>query len=473
MSAARMSRPVFHLSPRRHWMNDPNGLVYVDGVWHVFFQHNPEGIDWGNMSWGHATSTDLEHWREHPVALRHRDGEQIYSGSVVADRDGSLTAVYTSTYETGLQAQSRAVSRDGGYTWMMDPANPMLDRGSTDFRDPKLVRYTSADGHARWILVAVEAVERRVLIYTSDDLRQWEEAGSFGPIGEPAVVWECPDLVRLPLDGDDAGARWVLLLSTNPVGDNAHPAGSAMHYVVGDFDGHTFTADRDGLARADYGRDMYAGVTFNSAPGGEAVMLGWMSNWRYAHAVPSTPWRGAMSLPRSLSLRTIDGAPRLVQSPASFVEDRLATAASETSARSFALSGHSLLELRWEPSVTGVLGLRLQGDCDNFAEIVHDPDMGVLTVTRAGSAATALHPDFPSTSVAPLLRSGGGHLRVSLDGPLLEVFLGEGEVAVSNLVTLGIGPVTATVHTAAAHAVVQTIAVDVEDAEGGAASAAA
>ena len=218
---------------------------------------------------------------------------------------------------------------------------------------------------------------------------------------------------------------------------------------------------------------MYAGVTFHSAPGGEAVMLGWMSNWRYAHAVPSTPWRGAMSLPRSLSLRTIDGAARLVQSPASFVEDRLATAAFETSARSFALSGHSLLELRWEPSVTGVLGLRLQGDCDNFAEIVHDPDMGVLTVTRAGSAATALHPDFPSTSVAPLLRSGGGHLRVSMDGPLLEVFLGDGEVVVSNLVTLGVGPVTATVHTAAAHAVVQTIAVDVEDAEGRAASAAA
>lgn len=430
-------------------MNDPNGLVYVDGTWHAFFQHNPEGTDWGNMSWGHASSTDLEHWRAHPVALRHSDDEQIYSGSVVAGDDGTLTAIYTSAYARGIQAQSRAVSHDGGDTWTVDVSNPVLDRGSSDFRDPKIVRMPTRPESGKWLMVAVEAVERRVLFYASDDLRTWRETGSFGPVGPDGVVWECPDLVRLPLDNDPAQTPWVLLLSTNPVGADPDPAGSAMHYVVGSFDGETFTTQNTGLERLDHGRDFYAGVTFDSAPGDEAIMLAWMSNWRYAHVVPATTWRGAMSLPRRLSLRTIDGQPRLVQHPASPVVRQLAdTAAATDPAEPITITLHALIELRWTADTAGKVRLHLAGDGDASADIVFDPTAKTLSVTRAGEAAQALHPDFASTSTAPL--HGGsrtGRLLVSLDGPLLEVFINDGETTVSNLVTLGSGTVTLTVTT--------------------------
>lgn len=429
-------------------MNDPNGLVYLDGTWHAFFQYNPEGIDWGNMSWGHSSSADLEHWRAHPVALRYSDDEQIYSGSVVAEDDGTLTAIYTSAYARGVQAQSRAVSDDGGDTWTPDASNPVLDRGSSDFRDPKIVRMPTTSG-SRWVMVAVEAVERRVLFYASDDLRIWRETGSFGPVGPDGVVWECPDLVRLPLDNDPARAQWVLLLSTNPVGADPDPAGSAMHYVVGSFDGGTFTAQNAELERLDHGRDFYAGVTFDSAPGDQAIMLAWMSNWRYAHVVPATTWRGAMSLPRRLSLRTIDGQPRLVQHPASPVVRQLAdTAALSDPAKPITIAPHALIELRWTPGTEGKVRLHLAGDGDAAADIVFDPAAKTLSVTRAGEAAQALHPDFASTSTAPLRgESRTGRLLVSLDGPLLEVFINDGETTVSNLVTLGTGPVTLTVTT--------------------------
>ncbi|MFE3461496.1 glycoside hydrolase family 32 protein [Nocardiopsis aegyptia] len=455
-------RPVFHFTPRRNWMNDPNGLVHHRGLWHLYFQYNPEGPDWGNMSWGHATSPDLEHWTEHAVALSHRAGEQIYSGSIVAARDGEgpLTAYYTSAYDDGHQAQSRAVSHDGGFTWTPAPENPVLDRGSRAFRDPKVIRY-DAEGAARWIMLAVEADDRQVLLYASRDLRSWEFQSSFGPLGGAGVVWECPDLVRLPLDGHPDDERWVLLLSTNEVGDDTRGEGSSMHYVVGHFDGVAFTPERPRPTRLDHGRDFYAGVTFDNAPGDEAVMLGWMGNWRYADAFPSTPWRGAMSLPRRLSLRTVDGVPRLVQQPPGFVRDRLARATRSTfpggpDRPGITLSGHSLLELCWDPAATGALRLSLHGDTDARVDLQHDS--GSLRLTRSGPAAEAVHPGFPSTSTVPLPDATPARLLLVLDGPLLEVFVGDGEATVSNLVLLGGGPVTAAVRTERAAPVTAAVA---------------
>ncbi|MEV8273086.1 glycoside hydrolase family 32 protein [Microbacterium sp. NPDC077184] len=440
-------RPRFHLTPERNWMNDPNGLVHVDGVWHAFFQHNPEGIDWGNMSWGHASSVDLEHWRSHPVALRHGEDEQIYSGSVVVDDHGSLTAIYTSAYTRGIQAQSLAVSHDGGETWIPHDGNPVLDRGSSDFRDPKIVRLSFEPGSERWVMVAVEAVQRRVLFYASDDLRTWRETGSFGPVGPDGVVWECPDLVLLPQDDDPAQSRWVLLFSTNSVGPDPDPEGSMMHYVVGSFDGDTFTADRGQLERLDHGRDFYAGVTFDNAPDGERVLLAWMSNWRYAHAIPATTWRGAMSLPRRLSLRTVGDRLRLVQRPAAFVERHLARATSIAPAEPITLAPHALIEVSWTSALAGGVRLQLAGVGDATAEIVYDTVGAELSVTRAGRAAREVHPDFPSCSVAPLNRADGpGRLFVSLDGPLLEVLAEDGVTTVSTLVTLGGDSVTLTAH---------------------------
>ncbi|WP_265522552.1 glycoside hydrolase family 32 protein [Oerskovia flava] len=467
-TAPRVPRPAFHFAPQRHWMNDPNGLVVHRGLWHLYFQHNPEGSHWGNMSWGHATSTDLEHWTEHPVALPYLPGEQIYSGSVVAPRPGDedlLTAYYTSAYDDDHQAQSRATSRDGGFTWELDPDNPVLDRGTSAFRDPKVVRVTDDAGGVRWIMLCVEADDRQVLFYASDDLRSWEHLSTFGPLGDEHVVWECPDLIPLAVDGDPHDVRWVLTLSTNPVGDHADPEGSSMSYVVGHFDGVRFTADEPRLVRLDHGRDFYAGVTFDGAPGGAAIMLGWMSNWRYADTFPSAPWRGAMSLPRRLSLRTIEGAPRLVQEPPGFVRAHLARATRTTvlgaaQPRDVALSDHALVELRWDPASTGALRLGLQGEGDARVDVEHTPGSGTLRITRSGSAAESVHPDFPWSSTVALDAAAPARLLLSLDGPLLEVFVNDGESTVSNLVVLGSGSTTMTLDTER-HSPVTLTAVDV------------
>ncbi|MFD4323375.1 glycoside hydrolase family 32 protein [Nocardioides sp. NPDC058538] len=459
-------RPTFHFTPLRNWMNDPNGLVHDRGRWHLFYQFNPEGSEWGNMSWGHATSTDLQHWTEHPVALRFRDGEQIFSGSIVSTpaADGTeLTAYYTSAYADGRQAQSRATSKDGGFTWELDADNPVLDRGTSAFRDPKVIRYTDGTGRLRWILLAVEAEERQVHFYTSDDLRSWEHASAFGPLGPTGVVWECPDLVPLPLDDDPDDVRWALILSTNPVGDDADRGGSSMSYVVGRFDGTRFTADSAELVGLDSGRDFYAGVTFDSAPHGAAIMVGWMSNWRYAEAFPSTPWKGAMSLPRQLALHTVRGRPRLVQRPPSFLLEQLTRAARATAVAAeqpvdLSLSGHSVLDLRWDPDTTGAVSVRLRGDADACVDLEHSGR--ALRVTRRGPAAEAVHADFPSTSVAEVGTGGPVQLLLSLDGPLLEIFADHGAATVSNLVPLGLGPIAVTVGTERPGAVTYT-AVDV------------
>ncbi|MCP2031116.1 levanase/fructan beta-fructosidase/levanbiose-producing levanase [Okibacterium sp. HSC-33S16] len=471
-SKGQVSRPAFHFTPQRNWMNDPNGLVYHRGVWHLYFQYNPENADWGNMSWGHATSPDLQHWTEHPVALRYREGEQIFSGSIVASTvNGTeqLTAYYTSAYGDHRQAQSTATSHDGGFTWQLNPNNPVLDRGTSAFRDPKVIRYTNRNGDFQWILLAVEADDRQVLFYASSDLRSWEYLSTFGPIGDEGLVWECPDLFPLAVDGDPECIRWVLVLSTNPVGHDADADGSSMSYFVGQFDGVSFIAETQELTRVDHGRDFYAGVTFDSAPGGEVILLGWMSNWRYATAFPTAPWRGAMSIPRRLSLRVLDGTPRLMQEPPAFVSEHLAKAVPATvfgadPPFSLSLSGHSLIDLRWDPATSGVLRLRLQGDTDSKVEIIHSSTSQTLHITRSGPVLEALHPDFASRSTVELATGGAARLLLILDGPLLEVFVGNGESTVSNLVVPGRSAVTATLETER-HTPVTVTSVDLAQSE--------
>ncbi|MDF9277713.1 glycoside hydrolase family 32 protein [Arthrobacter sp. EH-1B-1] len=454
-TTGQVLRPAFHFTPQRNWMNDPNGLVYHHGLWHLYFQYNPEGADWGNMSWGHATSTDLQHWTEHPVALPYRDGEQIFSGSVVnsgTNDENHLTAIYTSAYDNGRQAQSAATSNDGGFSWEVDADNPILDRGTDCFRDPKVIRFVDQHGGEQWILLAVEAEPRQVLFYSSNDLRSWKYLSTFGPLGDEHVVWECPDLFPLALDDNPDDVRWVLTLSTNPIGDEANPEGSSMSYIVGSFNGVTFTSEAQGLTRLDHGRDFYAGVTFSNAPGSSPIMLGWMSNWRYAHAIPSSPWRGAMSLPRVLSLRSVEGAPRLIQEPQAFIREQLTKATPATLStcaqpRVINSSSHALLELTWTPSHTGSLRLQLKGDADAQVEIKHAPESNILTITRSGTAAEAIHPDFPSTSALALSAAPSVRLLLSIDGPLLEIFANDGESTASNLVILGTRTVGATLDT--------------------------
>lgn len=317
MSAAE---PRWHLSPPI-WINDPNGLIHRDGTWHAFYQCNPFGAHWGSMSWGHATSTDLLTWTPHPVALPGADGEDIFSGSCVAapasvvaswpdapalgDADEVLVAIYTSHYHgesprAGIEAQSLAVSTDEGLTWTRYAGNPVLDRGSANFRDPKVFRH--GDG---WVMVTVEAEHQQVLIHTSDDLVHWSDASTFGPHHARDGAWECPDLFRLPIEGTDESA-WVLTVSINPGGLHV---GSGQQYFVGDFDGRTFTPRRMSDVEdprtfdwLDHGREFYAGVTFADGPDGRVIMLGWLGNWSYAHDAAEGGRRSLLTLPRELTL---------------------------------------------------------------------------------------------------------------------------------------------------------------------------
>jgi fructan beta-fructosidase len=261
--ATEQYRPYLHFSPERNWMNDPNGLVYDDGTWHMFFQHNPYGTRWGNMSWGHATSTDLVHWEEQPVAIPQTfdaNGtaiEDIFSGSVVVDEGNTsgfgtaenppMVAIYTSAYtpahptHAGTQAQSLAYSLDDGQTWTKYEGNPVLDRNSANFRDPKVIPYTDPEtGEAYWVMVAVEALEHKVVLYRSDDLKTWTHLSDFGPANATGGIWECPDLFPLAVDGDPANTKWVMVVNLNP---GSVAGGSGGQYFVGEFDGTTFTSE--------------------------------------------------------------------------------------------------------------------------------------------------------------------------------------------------------------------------------------
>lgn len=333
-----------HFAPRNNWMNDPNGLVFHDGLYHLYFQCNPHGVSHADVSWGHATSTDLARWTEHDPAILWDDTAQIYSGSVVVDHGNTsgfgtaeeppLVALYTAA-AAGRQAQALAYSTDGGYVWTKYRGNPVLDRGTSDFRDPKVFRYDDG-ADAYWVMVAVEAEDRQVLFHRSDDLTTWTYLSSYGPAGPVGGVWECPDMFRLAVDGDEDDVRWVLLISLNPGGI---AGGSGTHYIVGEFDGTTFRpteplptpgpellVDRsqsreelEAYGWIDFGPDCYAGVTFDGLAGHERTLIAWMDNWQYAGSIPhdeSSEYRSAMTLPRRLSLtRDRRGVVRLRQTP--------------------------------------------------------------------------------------------------------------------------------------------------------------
>ncbi|WP_223167354.1 glycoside hydrolase family 32 protein [Nonomuraea sp. SYSU D8015] len=310
-------RPQVHYTPARNWMNDPNGLVWHDGEFHLFYQYNPDGDRWGNISWGHAVSPDLVHWEELGTAIPATPDEQVFSGSVVVDEHdtagfgkAAAVAVYTAwNPATGRQAQSLAYSTDHGRTWTRYAGNPVLDIGSTEFRDPKV--FWHADG-GYWVMVVALAADRKIALYSSDDLKAWTRLSEFGPAGATGGVWEVPDLFELPVEGGGGGSKWMMAVSLNPGGP---VGGSGVQYFVGDFDGVTFTPDDVSTAWADHGRDFYAAVSWNGAPDGRRYWIGWMANWDDIASIGTRPWRGAMSLPRELSLVADGGRVRLAQRP--------------------------------------------------------------------------------------------------------------------------------------------------------------
>ena len=310
MEGGEQYRPQIHFTPKAHWMNDPNGMVFYKGVYHLFFQYYPDGSVWGPMHWAHATSKDLLHWAEQPVALYPDSLGFIFSGSAVVDKNNTsgfgkngkvpLVAIFTHHNMEGekakrndFQNQSIAYSLDDGKTWTKYAGNPVLrNPGIVDFRDPKVMWY---EAQKKWVMTL--ATKDRITFYSSPNLKDWTKETEFGEtLGAHGGVWECPDLFTL----DDNGKKvWVLTVSINPGGPNK---GSATQYFLGDFDGHTFTPNSTETKWIDYGTDNYAGVTWSNT-GNKKIFLGWMSNWQYATVVPTTNWRSAMTLPRELKLK--------------------------------------------------------------------------------------------------------------------------------------------------------------------------
>jgi fructan beta-fructosidase len=305
-------RPQIHFSPPENWMNDPNGMVFHNGVYHLYYQYYPDSTVWGPMHWGHATTSDLIHWENHPIALYPDSLGYIFSGSAVVDENNTsgfgqegkipLVAIFThhnpkaeKESPTAVENQSIAFSLDDGYTWTKYTGNPVLKNpGIRDFRDPKVFWF---DGDKKWIMTL--AASDQIIFYSSPDLKTWTKESEFGKeFGAHGGVWECPDLFPLQYKGETI---WVLIVNINPGGPNG---GSAAQYFTGQFDGKTFIPYQTDTRWADYGPDDYAGVTWSNT-GARKIFLGWMSNWLYANVVPTVKWRSASTLPRDLTIEKI------------------------------------------------------------------------------------------------------------------------------------------------------------------------
>ncbi len=446
-------RPQYHFSPRQHWTNDPNGLVYFDGEYHLFYQYNPFGDVWGHMSWGHAVSPDLLHWQELPVALPEENGIMIFTGSTVVDERNTsgfctggrscLVAVYTGhtprvAGRPALQTQNLAYSNDRGRTWTKYSANPVLDLHRADFRDPHV--FWSAQA-SRWVMVVALPDEHKVLFYGSSNLKRWEKQSEFGPAGATGGQWECPTLSEVPLAGNPRQTRWVLKVGLNPGGVQG---GSGEQYFVGAFDGARFTNDNAPSAAlwTDYGKDCYCALPFNSLARAEAPLtIGWMNNWQYAAKVPTQPWRGQMTFPRRLQLEKTPEGLRLVQEPFSAIR--------RLRGKHFAWQGENLTELNRllaqavrgtsievraaiRPGEAAEVGWKVLAGGGKSTKVGFGK--GELFVDRTQSGITDFSAAFPARTAAPLTLMGEPlDLIFLVDRSALEVFAQEGRVAMTNL----------------------------------------
>ena len=454
-------RPTYHFTPPRNWMNDPNGLVYYGGEYHLFYQHNPFSNDWGHMSWGHAVSPDLLRWTDLPVALRESAPEadssqtMIFSGSIVVDttnRQGlcppgtpdCLVAFYTSHVHRNLkpvvQHQSMAFSADRGRTWTTYDRNPILDLKTTEFRDPKVFWYAP---DKKWVMVVIKPDEYKVLLYGSEDLRQWQRLSEFGGVGDQRKYWECPDLVQVPVKGQPGKFKWVMLVSSN----QSQPGYTGMQYFVGNFDGRSFTPDEAVVTTryVDYGKDFYAGVTYNNLPdvGKGPVLVGWMTNLEYAGQIPTSPYRGTLSIPRRLTVANTPTGWQLQQMPvealASYGQKAVRRSGIPLTDKAFSLPQLATdsyeLDVIIEPGQAHEVGVRLlkTGAAETVVRFL--PGASRLELDRTRSGQTAFNKRFSSVESAPLqITAGTIRLKILVDQSTVEVFANEGAVTMSELV---------------------------------------
>ena len=443
-------RPVYHHTPLYGWMNDPNGMFYKDGVWHLYFQHNPYGSKWQNLSWGHSSSKDLINWTPEPEALEPNGLGMVFSGSCALDTNN--TAGYGKDAVLGLytaadvsQTQSLVWSKDNGKTFEFYPANPIITLES-EARDPNMFWDEKA---GQWVLLLAHALEHEMLVFTSPDMKEWTLQSSFGKgIGAQGGVWECPDLFKLKVDGTDE-EKWVLICNLNPGGPFG---GSATQYFVGDFDGKTFKADTDSEGKIptkwmDYGKDHYATVSWSDAPDNRRTVIGWMSNWQYAAEVPTMQYRSANTLPRDLSLfRAPDGNIYLSSAPSPellALRDKLSVNVKKANIRKKAVR-YSLPEAN-----SGVCEILLDVDARkseqiNFIianndgeKVVMEYDVAdhTLSFDRRESGNVDFSQDFPAVTVSPTFEDNGKiSLRIFIDRSSIEVFGNNGQFVMTNLV---------------------------------------
>ncbi len=436
-------RPQYHFTPPANWMNDPNGMVYYEGEYHLFYQHHPEGNTWGPMHWGHAISKDLVHWEHQPIAIFPDEHGTIFSGSAVADLKNTsglgtadnppLVAIFTyhnaeaeKEGKIDFQTQGIAYSVDKGRTWQKYEENPVLKNpGIKDFRDPKVDWVEDGNGGGQWIMSL--AVKDKISFYSSPNLIDWTHQSDYNPSWAAyGGVWECPDLFKLKTpEGND---KWVLFVSINPGGPNG---GSATQYFIGDFDGKNFKADDEQVKWLDYGADNYAGVTWSNVPkeDGRKLFIGWMSNWLYANQVPTEIWRSANTLPRSLEIFGDKGNYLLASRPV--VEIEKIRASSES------LSGKEI-------SISNELAeIELELDSDEFELVLFNDNGEKVTVTKKGneifvdrslSGVTEFSQEFANLHTIPDLDLNLKTLRIFIDRSSLELFFNNGELVITEII---------------------------------------
>ena len=440
-------RPVYHHTPAYGWMNDPNGMFYKDGVYHLYFQYNPYGSVWGNMHWGHSTSTDLMHWKFEGCAIVPDAWGAIFSGSCVVDHENTagfgkeaVVAFYTSAKSTpwgDIQMQSMAYSLDNGKTFTKYEGNPILTSSEKDFRDPKVFWYAPGK---HWVMML--AVGQHMEIYSSVNLKEWKKESEFGAMqGAHGGVWECPDLVEIPVEGTRE-KKWVLICNLNPGGPFG---GSAAQYFVGSFDGKKFVNESPTQTKwMDWGKDNYATVTWNNAPDGRCIALGWMSNWQYANNVPTRQYRSANTLARDLTLYR-EGQELYLKSTPS-VEVKKARG-KKVSIPSFKVSekhemvnlfeekqGAYEVEIVIQNAGASKIAFCLLNDKGEKVSMYYDLNRKQFVMDRSESGKVDFSKDFPAVTVAPVNVDKELTLRLFVDRSSIEAFGEDGKFVMTNLV---------------------------------------
>ena len=429
-------RPIYHHTPAYGWMNDPNGLFYKDGLYHLYYQWNPYGSQWENMHWGHSVSRDLMHWENKGMALAPDALGTIFSGCAVVDHEntagfgkGAVVVFYTSAGES--QTQSMAYSKDNGASFVKYDGNPVVTADVPDFRDPHVFWHRET---ARWVMLLAAGQEMR--IYSSSNLKDWHYESAFGEgWGNHDGVWECPDLIKLPVRGTNK-EKWMLICNINPGGPFG---GNATQYFIGQFDGHRFTCEDqpDETKWMDYGQDHYAAITFDNAPDGRHILMAWMSNWQYANEVPTLQYRSANAVPCDIDLFEHAGKTYVGRTPAKellALRGRRLLKRSAAARRTFdAEKGAYELLVNINPSAAGQTRLSLQNEKGERVVLTYDVAAATLSVDRTLSGETDFSDAFKVVTTAPVRGQISG-LRIFVDKSSVEVFDADGRLSLTHLV---------------------------------------